>query len=490
LNPTEILQHWSSACREVNLGWYLYRETLLCAEGYGYFPEELKTVQVAVFSKDLDILLSEAAKHLPPTWTINTEAFITGTGTIHITCGAATVICIDVLHPYQSEQSFASFVDQAEKIRKTARLRAESFPYIQAVIRVQKIWTPIKKLLYKKITAQLQTFLTLMKSSGAEPAFFSDHLTAKQAFCYQNTKQSEKTDILADGVRYPVLAGYREYLAATYGDYKVGLYDDFGCGLSAEDKAELAEHQKKCIALLAFLKELCEKHGLQYCLVAGNVLGAVRHGGFIPWDDDIDIGVKVENIARFEEIVKNNLPAGYDFVESGPNNPYPRLFSKICYNGRCCMDIWPFVPTYKSGLRAKFIWYFGKVIAKVHYIKIGHPVIRNRRLPAVLAFFLSDKAVMKLVRWNERLNSRDNPSHYINLYSVYSREKETVPTLWLDEPGEMEFAGIRIPVVGHTEEYLTHLYGNYMAKPAPWNRGSRHVARFFPGKPQQLSSKK
>ena len=78
----------------------------------------------------------------------------------------------------------------------------------------------------------------------------------------------------------PVFSGYEEYLTTVYGDYKDGLTDEIGCGLTKEEKEELKNHQAKCFEALSFLQELSLEFGLRYYLIAGSVLGAVRHGGF------------------------------------------------------------------------------------------------------------------------------------------------------------------------------------------------------------------
>ena len=174
----------------------------------------------------------------------------------------------------------------------------------------------------------------------------------------------------------------------------------------------------------------------------------------------------------------SRLPKGFTLEQSGANPPYPRMFSKICYEGRCCIDLWPLVPTYREGFKAKFLWYFGKLITKVHYHKIGHEVNRFHEIAAFAGFFLSDKCVMALARRNEHKYVKKNTPAYVNLYSIYKRPKETLKRVWLDESATAIFHGLEVPVVGHTKIYLTHLYGNYMAFPLPWNRASRHFARF------------
>lgn len=307
----------------------------------------------------------------------------------------------------------------------------------------------------------------------------------------QNGKQILTLDILPKaqwpGVSetrkgYPVIRDHCDYLADRFGDYENGLTDSIGCGLTAREKAALKEHQKRCVQALRFVQELSREKGLRYYLLAGSVLGAVRHGGFIPWDDDIDIGIRAEDRDVFEKCVKEalprRLPEGFTLMQCGENLPYPRMFSKICYEGRCCIDLWPLVPTRESGPGAKFTWVFSKIITKVHYRKIGAEVTHYAKPARLLAMCMTDGMALRLARHNERKGIPKNLPAYINLYSVYSREKETIKRIWLDTPATAQFEGIRVPVVGCTDAYLTHLYGDYMTLPAPWNRGSRHFERF------------
>ena len=85
---------------------------------------------------------------------------------------------------------------------------------------------------------------------------------------------------------------------------------------------------------------------------------------------------------------------------------------------------------------------------------------------------------MALARRNERKYENVKTPAYINLYSIYRRNKETMLRKWLDDPATANFDGLEVPVVGHTKVYLTHLYGNYMGRPVAWKRASRHTARF------------
>lgn len=73
----------------------------------------------------------------------------------------------------------------------------------------------------------------------------------------------------------------------------------------------LSRLQEEERGILKVIDELCRKHGLTYFIDAGTTLGAVRHGGFIPWDDDADVGMPYDDFNRFCELAKTELPEGY-----------------------------------------------------------------------------------------------------------------------------------------------------------------------------------
>ena len=72
----------------------------------------------------------------------------------------------------------------------------------------------------------------------------------------------------------------------------------------------LARVQQIETNMLEVVDRICRKHGLTYWIDGGTCLGAVRHKGFIPWDDDIDVGMPMDDFLRFEELAKTELPEG------------------------------------------------------------------------------------------------------------------------------------------------------------------------------------
>ncbi len=480
--PVNVLEIWAEACAKADVKWFLYRETLLCAEGYHEFPENLTCANVAVFAKDLHKVVREILPSFPEELAFLKKFFITGKRLLCLVEAGTEVpkLTVDVLYPADSEENMKESALMVKSARRSAAKKLRN-TYIFSKFFGDKAASVFAGGNAKGVEKALDK-LCLMAKSVPEKNYYCDILTEKDHSLMDKSLFEVTVSITCGGKGYPVFAGYKTYLTDKYCDYEKGLFDEVGVGITEEDKIELKSHQKHCFEALSFLESISRDYGLRYYLLAGSVLGAVRHKGFIPWDDDIDVGIRLEDLKHFEDIVKKEihrrLPEGYTLMENAPNHPYPRMFSKICYEGRCCIDLWPLIPTQVEGVRAKFKWYFGKIITKVHYRKIGHPNTRFVKLVNLMAAFMSDRFVMWMARLNEKALAGKNPPAYINLYSIYPRRKEVILTKWLDTPATEEFEGLTVPVVGCTHDYLTHLYRDYMSFPPPWKRASRHVARF------------
>ena len=80
--------------------------------------------------------------------------------------------------------------------------------------------------------------------------------------------------------------------------------------LAQYKQQQLRACQLKQLAILEVIDGICRKHDIPYWLDGGTLLGAVRHGGFIPWDDDIDIAMRQEDMQRFADVAPQELPKG------------------------------------------------------------------------------------------------------------------------------------------------------------------------------------
>src|SRR6187549_2199267 len=90
-----------------------------------------------------------------------------------------------------------------------------------------------------------------------------------------------------------------------------------------EQQTLTSQCQAVMLRMLKIIDYLCEKHNIQYFLIGGSLLGAIRHKGFIPWDDDLDIGMTRENYDRFVQLGVADLPNDIFFQTHMTDSSYP-----------------------------------------------------------------------------------------------------------------------------------------------------------------------
>ena len=95
---------------------------------------------------------------------------------------------------------------------------------------------------------------------------------------------------------------------------------------------ELQHLQKVILSIVKDIDDLCKKNNIEYYLFGGSAIGAVRHKGFIPWDDDLDIVMDHHNYDRFIRVCRNQLDAEKYFFQEGLVD-WPALYSKVRLKG-------------------------------------------------------------------------------------------------------------------------------------------------------------
>ena len=244
--------------------------------------------------------------------------------------------------------------------------------------------------------------------------------------------------------------------------------------MAGQETDRLRAHQLRAFAALNEVDRLFRENGIKYYLVAGTTLGAVRHKGFIPWDDDIDIAVHLSDIPRAYALLKEKLRGDFRFIDNTVKPDYPRLYGKVVdtASGLGCIDIFQLVKTSGSRRKERVQWGLRKVLFKLYKAKLkyhnhnevkGLANIMKLAASRVLSALVPKGLLMKLIRRNENRFEHVEPvANYILLYSAYTMERETFPAKWLEPASMVEFEGKRFPTVGSVDAYLTHLYGDYM----------------------------
>lgn len=123
-------------------------------------------------------------------------------------------------------------------------------------------------------------------------------------------------------------------------------YVKLDCPVSEIPKATgvLRKIQLADLKLMEIFDKLCSENKLQYWIDFGNLLGAVRHGGFIPWDDDVDLGMMRDDYEKFIELFKNGVPDYPDLFLEFNNNGKNKCFAKFLHKKlpNIQIDIFPY----------------------------------------------------------------------------------------------------------------------------------------------------
>lgn len=249
--------------------------------------------------------------------------------------------------------------------------------------------------------------------------------------------------------------------------------------------------QTKLLELLLVFAKLCDKYGLKYYLAGGTLLGAVRHHGFIPWDDDIDVMMPFEDYLKFLKLAEK-LPEGM-VIQSAENDPfYPFLFAKMCDTESpiktqnehgpwgTYIDIFPLLPSRCPTKLAIFYFNIISIINYVLQVKCGWTsYIPYKKVSARLGYRLlntMNMAKLRKLRSNlVKMLSKDDSGYVFSFGGVHKGAIEFFPCKWFESTILLSFAGERFPCISGWDEYLRQLYGDYMVLPPKTDRIAKHI---------------
>ena len=246
---------------------------------------------------------------------------------------------------------------------------------------------------------------------------------------------------------------------------------------------DLREHQLYAIEALEYLTQILDRNNIKYFLLAGSCLGAVRHKGFIPWDDDIDIGIFNEDYDRFETVLIQELPKQFTWFNAKTDNLYPRFFGKILNGTTPSVDVFRLVKMPQNKYKQKQKWILKNILVKL-YSRKCHWKFESENTVVyyfsyILSLLFSKAALLKICRWNENRFASEHNYDYVNMYSYYGLKRELISYKLTLSISKVEFEGKKYTTFSDTDTYLTNLYGDYMTPPSPDKRKPEHIANKF-----------
>jgi lipopolysaccharide cholinephosphotransferase len=249
------------------------------------------------------------------------------------------------------------------------------------------------------------------------------------------------------------------------------------------------------LKILKYVDEICSKNNIKYYLIGGTLLGAIRHRGFIPWDDDIDIVMFREDYNKFIELT-NNRSDVYFIQNFMTDSSYTRYITKIRLNGTSFVekgvkdlsmhhgifiDIFPLdkiIPHNEKQIENQIK--LAQKFIRLQQIKAGKVKgrgnLRTKRnkLVQLLLKIIPSKMIGKII---DRIYGMQNnkPTQYVtNFSSQYGWRKQTFPIDVYGEGTYLEFEGHQFMAPAKWEVILKSLYGDYMKLPPEEKRNSGH----------------
>ena len=259
------------------------------------------------------------------------------------------------------------------------------------------------------------------------------------------------------------------------------------------DPEILKKLQQIELSILKDFADLCEENDIDYFGMGGTAIGAVRHGGFIPWDDDIDVGLTRKNYDKFIKAVKKKYPDKYMIIDARSSENFPLMNTRMALRGTkfkedtfkeldvdngIFLDIFCFENVSDNDIKMKWqiinAWFWGKILI-LKYIK--EPVLYVKGLTKTIVLIgcrvmnfilkifkvskksLYNKAKAFSLMYNEcetkRVAFMFEPSPFMSVLDI----DDIVPTRFYD------FDGLKIRFPNKTDVLLEKRYGDYMTLP-------------------------
>lgn len=260
------------------------------------------------------------------------------------------------------------------------------------------------------------------------------------------------------------------------------------------------EYKERLLTMFSYFNEFCKKNNIEYSLIGGSLIGAIRHNGMIPWDDDIDVVMSLSNYKKLQNIMENDCNNNDYYFCNHINNssyfyPYIKLIDKktiiknennyktidnygifidiFCYNylpdNKILQKLY-FVKllilksiisgyansSIKKGDKYKYIKIFGKFFAKI----------------------LGIKRILQLYN-NLTLKERKKSKNLISNWPSYALSKEIQDSNIINEYINHNFDGINASIFKKYDLILKRTYGDYMILPPKEERKTHNIETYW-----------
>lgn len=240
------------------------------------------------------------------------------------------------------------------------------------------------------------------------------------------------------------------------------------------------------LKILIEFDRVCKKNKINYSLGYGTLLGAVRHKGFIPWDDDIDIMMRLEDYIKFEEIAQKELMEDYYFQSRNVNPKNYTFWNRVGLKNTTsidlnykdikadwgiCIDVFPIIPI-SDNLTIRKLELFILKIFTILSLKYYHKFTMKKEkkltgsilklinilIPDFLNKYLSKKILSYFLKYSDNKTSKCLECYAYRDVGFYETE-------WFNSYELIDFENYKFMTIEKWDDFLSQQYGDYMKPP-------------------------
>lgn len=241
------------------------------------------------------------------------------------------------------------------------------------------------------------------------------------------------------------------------------------------------------------ISRICSKNNIPYFIIGGTLLGAVRHRGFIPWDDDMDIGMTIDNYNRFVSVARNELGSQFIIQEWNDGSGYSYPFAKVKMKGTTVVelvsqslnldkgiwvDIFPYMPISKKKALSKIFMIRLQLLSKTFLLKNGYDLsaLTQKPISKLINYVLKlcpiranycKRKFLKLIKNNK------SDEYYLECDGMF-KGNFVFPQDYFKTFTELPFEDVSFMAPGKYDAYLKDAYGDYMVFPPEEERNKGH----------------
>ncbi len=259
-----------------------------------------------------------------------------------------------------------------------------------------------------------------------------------------------------------------------------------------ESQFDLAELHECELEILKYFRGLCEKYGLKYFITAGTLLGAVRHGGFIPWDDDVDVVMPRKDYNRLAKIMRSCPDADYCYQDGRSDKMYPFYFAKLRsnryhvyeeifegsgINNGCYIDIFPLDRCPENEKTAAVYFKINLFFTTALMAKVSptYPIGYRKKIVIMLLNFVKLFPCGFIKFFREATRKMFAGKRLCTIGGAHGYPKESYDKDWFRESELIEFEGEKFSAPIGRRGLLENMYGDYMTYPEEKERRGHFI---------------